>query len=694
VLLILSFTVKVKVMDAEGEPVKDAFVYFREVGLRAYTDERGEGRIYLPAGNYSVVVQALGYKLYRTTVAVRGDTTFYFTLRPLTYTLREVEVSPKSRSAYGSSDPKFLEAMPFVGDQDVGYFISVAPGVVPVYGLAYFSVRGSSPFENLITYDGIPLFNAFSYYGMYTPINVDIVGGIKFLRGAFPPEVGNLSGALIDFRSASTDSFSGVVRVSRTNSGVALRGKGWVLSARVGLFAPIKAVKRLGTLTGDVSGKFSFGNSLRGLDFSFIANHSQNDYQNTYRGLFYSSRIFNGGAAMHGRWALGNVLLKPGIVYSTTLFESSDSSYRLPYITDYYIFNSDTRYELIRPYLEANFGGIVVGSEVQIINSHLNGIALSISDTALIIYYLHHVYPTKFFWGNFIKYRYEDANILSEVGVRLDRFSNLGFVLSPSGLFKYYPNNHWAFKIQGGKYRQFFTSIFAFPPSVFYYVPVERAPVESYQLMGGVERTFPWGISELTFFGKYYPRFTYMTTYLEEKVGKLYSFGADFWLRKESKLPLPLTADLSITLMNSRIRYEGDSVWYPTPWDVNVVSNLTLMGYIRRGEWEVTLGGTVAFYYGRPFRGIVSHWRDPFRGEQFIVDSTHSLRLPPYARVDIFWRSPLPFKLGPFSFDISFSVINLFPRKDVTFDPTNPDADLANLTASYPISSVVLRASW
>ncbi|NPA80240.1 MAG: TonB-dependent receptor [Thermotogae bacterium] len=692
--LLLAHLVRFHVVSEDEGPVEDAFIYVRELGVRAYTDERGWAKLDLPSGRYSVVVQTLGYRLKRFRLNVRGDTSITVRVEPLTFVLGEVKVSPKTRSAYEAANPGFLEAMPFIGDQDVGYFISVAPGVVPVYGLAYFSVRGSSPFENLITYDGIPLFNAFSYYGMYTPINVDIVGGVKFLRGAFTPEVGNLSGSLIDFQSAEPDSLSGVVRVSRTNTGLALRGRGWVLSARVGIFAPLKGIKILGTLTGDVSGKYSFGNSLRGFDISFVANNAVNRYINDYRGLFYTSEIFNGGFALHGRWAADRVMLKPGLVYSVSTFQSSDSSFRLPYITDYYIFNARSRYELLKGYLNAHFGNLIAGTELQVINSHLNGVALEINDTLLAIYYLMYRYPTKVFWGNFLKYRYEDAHVLTEFGGRLDYFPKLGFRFSPSGLYKYYLNTRWAFKVQGGMYRQFFTSIFAFPPSVFYYVPVERSEILSYQIVSGVERTFPWGVGEATLFFKYYPRFTYMTTKLEEKVGRLRSFGADFWVRKESKVPLPITADISLTLMNSRILYEGDTVWYPTPWDVNITLNTSLFGYIRRNDWEVVLGGNVAFYYGRPFRGIVSHWRDPFRGEQFIIDSTHSLRLPPFARVDVFWRAPIPFKLGPLSLDVSFSVINLFPRKDVTFDPTNPDADLANLTSSYPISSIVVRGVW
>ena len=691
-LLLLSYRVEFRITGEAGQPLEDAFIYVKELGVRAYTDRSGKAHLNLKGGEYHVLVQALGYRIGRFSLKVGRDTTVIYTLKPLTFILGEVEVSPKTRSAYEASEPRFLEAMPFVGDQDVGYFISVAPGVVPVYGLAYFSVRGSSPFENLITYDGIPLFNAFSYYGMYTPINVDIVSKVRFLRGAFTPEVGNLSGALIDFESAEPDSFSAIFRLSRTNSGVALRGKGYVLSGRVGLFAPLKGINILGTVTGDVSGKFSFGNSLKGFSFSFVANRAVNSYKNAYRGLFYTSSIFNGGAALRGRYATGRAFIKPGLIYSTSLFASEDLSYRLPYVTDYYIFNARSRYEVVRGYLNVDAGSVIAGTEVQAINSSIYGTALELNDTLIAIYLLQYVYPTKVFWGNYAKYHYEDEHTLAEVGARADYFPGIGFRLSPSGFYKYYPNTRWAFKVQGGLYRQFFTSIFAFPPDVFYYVPVSRSEIRSYQVLVGAERTFPWGISELTFFGKYYPTFTYMTTRLEERVGQLQAFGMDLWVRKESKVPLPITADVSLTLMNSRIRYEGDTAWYPTPWDVNATLNTTVFGYIRKGEWEVVVGSNVAFYYGRPFRGIISHWRDPFRGEQFILDSTHALRMPPYARVDVFWRSPIPFKLGPFSLDISFSVINLFPRKDVTFDPTNPDADLANLTASYPISSIVLRA--
>ncbi len=704
-LSLLAYSVGFQVLSESGVPVEDAFIYIKEVGVRAYTDRGGRARVNLGEGEYSVYVQALGYRVERFRLYVRRDTFVRLTMKRLSYTLQEIEVSPKTQSAYESSEPKFLEAMPFIGDQDVGYFISVAPGVVPVYGLAYFSVRGSSPFENLITYDGIPLFNAFSYYGMYSPINVDIVGGVKFMRGAFTPEVGNLSGALIDFRSQEPDSFSFVARVSRTNTGVALKGRGWVLSGRMGLFAPIKGIRVLGTLTGDLSGKFSLGNSLRGADFSFILNTAENSYQNAFRGLFYTSRILNGGLGIRGRYAFKKAIIKPGFVYSISRFSSVDSSYRLPYNTRFYIFNADSKYELLKGYVDVNAGNFVFGSEVQATNSHIKGLSLYLSDTLVAIYLLRRVYPTGVFWGNYVKYRYESDKVLSEFGVRLDRFgypdgnseveeSFYGFRLSPSGFFKYYLNTRWAFKVQGGVYRQFFTSIFAFPPSVFFYVPVLRSELLSYQMLLSAERTFSWGISEFTLFGKYYPKFTYLNVFLDEKVGGLYSVGGDLWIRKESKIPVPITLDLSLTTMLSRINYEDDTLWYPTPWDVNVTLNTTVSGYLRRGDWQVVIGGNVAFYYGRPFRGIISHWRDPFRGEQFIQDTLNRLRMPPYARVDVFWRAPIPFKVGPFSLDISFSVINLFPRKDVTFDPLNPDADLANLTASYPISSIVIRATY
>jgi hypothetical protein len=675
---IFAFTVSGKVV-SEGKPIEGAIVFVREVGVRAYTDKDGRFSLNLKGGEYTFVVQALGYRVERERFGIFSDTTINFDLKPLEYTLTEIEVSPKTKSAFESAQPKFLEALPFVGDQDVGYFISIAPGVVPVYGLAYFSVRGSSPFENLITFDNIPLYNAFSYYGMYTPINLDIVGGVEFLRGGFTPEVGNLSGALINFKSSEGESLKYIVRLSRTNTGFSAIGKNWVFSSRVGLFAPLKYWRKVGIRLGDISGKFNFGSTLRGLSFSYIGNISDNIYLNDYRGLYYSANILNGGFSVIGRYYFGKSFIKPKLVFSTSNFNSWDSSRKDPFKPEIQARSVSSRFDEITLRNDLETYSFSMGSEVRFYNSKLRKDSLEREGDG-------------HFWGNYLKYRFETINILSEFGFRLDKFGSLGFRFSPSGFFKYYLNSSNAIKLQGGIYRQFITSLYAFPPQYFFYTPVKRNEILSYQLIVGGEKVFPWGISEINFFEKYYPKFVYIDGNLEERVGVMNSVGFDFWVRKESKVPVPLTADLSYTFMLSRIKLSDTSEFLPTPWDVNHTVNGTFSFHLIREEYEVILGIAISYLVGRPYRGYLSHYRTPFYGEVYIQDTTNRLKLPPYSRFDVFMRAPVPIKFGRAKFDISFSVINLFPNKGVTFDPTNPDADFANLTAAYPISSIVLRA--
>jgi TonB-dependent Receptor Plug Domain. len=674
----LAFTVSGKVL-SEGKPVEGAVVFVKEVGIRSYTDKDGGFRLNLKGGEYTFVVQALGYKVERERIGIFSDTSINFNLKPLEYTITEIEVSPKTKSAFESAQPKFLEALPFVGDQDVGYFISIAPGVVPVYGLAYFSVRGSSPFENLITFDNIPLYNAFSYYGMYTPINLDIVGGVEFLRGGFTPEVGNLSGALINFKSAEGESLRYTARLSRTNAGFSAVGKNWTFSSRVGLFAPLKYWRRVGIRLGDISGKFNFGSTIRGLSISYIGNISDNVYLNDYRALYYRAEVLNGGFSVVGRYYLGKVFLKPKLVFSTSNFRSWDSSRKDPFKPEIQAKNVYSRFDEITLRNDLDFYFFSIGSEVRFYASRLNKDSLKREKDG-------------YFFGNYVKYRFENRNILSEFGFRIDKFEGLMWRFSPSGFFKYYFNSSNALKVQGGIYRQFITSLYAFPPQYFFYTPVTKSEILSYQVIAGGERIFPWGIAEINFFEKYYPKFVYVDGNLEEKIGVMNSFGFDAWVRKESKVPVPLTADLSYTFMISRIRLSDNSEFLPTPWDVNHAINGTFSFHLMRDQYEVILGIAISYLVGRPYRGYLSHYRTPFYGEVYIQDTTNRLKLPPYSRFDLFMRAPIPIKLAGIRFDISFSVINLFPNKRITFDPTNPDADFANLTAAYPISSIVLRA--
>ncbi len=675
--ILLSYVIEGKVVSS-GEGVSDALVYVKELGIRAYTDDKGRFSLKLRDGRYTFIVQSLGFRVGKFHINISSDTNLIFNLKPLEYTLKEIEVSPKTLSAFESSEPKFLEALPFVGDQDVGYFISIAPGVVPVYGLAYFSVRGSSPFENLITYDNIPLYNAFSYYGMYTPINLDIIGGVEFLRGAFTPDIGNLSGSLINFKSKDRDSGKVVFRLSRTNTGISIIRRNWLISGRVGLFAPLKYWKKVGIRLGDISGKVDFGNSLRGAAFSFIGNISDNIYLNDYRGLYYRAGAFNYGFSLRGRYSYGNLMLKPKLIYSYNGFSSWDSSRKDPFNPRIQPKFVESGFNTLGLKNDVLFGNFTSGFEAYLYKTSIS------KDT-------QRLNLDRVFAGYYIKYRFENRNILSEFGGRLDYFQGLGVRFSPSGYFKYYFNSKNAIKFQGGIYRQFITSLYAFPPQFFFYSPVRSNEILSFQFISGGERIFSWGIAEINFFEKFYPQFVYIDNDLKENVGRMNSVGFDVWIRKESKVPIPLTADLSYTFMLSRIKLRDTSSWMPTPWDVSHTLNTTASFHLIRGDYVVILGVSVAYLVGRPYRGYVSHYRTPFYGEVYIQDTTNRLKLPPYARIDIFSRAPIPVNIGDAKFEIAFSVINLFPNKNITFDPTNPDADFANLTAAYPISSIVLR---
>ncbi len=675
---LFAFTISGRVVSG-GEGIEGAIIFVKELGIRAYTDKEGKFSLKVKGGEYTFVVQALGYKVERERISVSSDTFLTFSLKPLEYTIMEIEVSPKTKSAFESAQPKFLEALPFVGDQDVGYFISIAPGVVPVYGLAYFSVRGSSPFENLITFDNIPLYNAFSYYGMHTPINLDIIGAVEFLRGGFTPEVGNLSGALINFKSAESESSRYILRLSRTNTALSMIGKNWIFSSRLGLFAPLKYWKKVGIRLGDISGKFDLGSTLRGLSISYIGNISDNIYLNDYRGLYYSAYALNYGLSLVGRYHLENVFLRPKLIFSSSNFSSWDSSRKDPFKPEIQARSLSSRFDEISLKNDLDLYSFSIGSELRFYDSNLRKDSLERERVG-------------YFFGNYIKYRFENRNVFSEFGLRLDKFESFGLKLSPSGFFKYYFNSSSAVKVHGGIYRQFITSLYAFPPQYFFYTPVRKNEILSYQIITGIERIFPWGIAEINFFEKYYPRFVYIDEGLEERVGVMNSVGFDLWIRKESKVPVPLTADLSYTFMISRIKLSDTSDFMPTPWDVNHTVNGTFSFHLTRDEHEVILGISISYLVGRPYRGYLSHYRTPFYGEVYIRDTTSRLKLPPYSRFDMFMRAPLPINLKSIKFDISFSVINLFPNKKVTFDPTNPDADFANLTAAYPISSIVLRA--
>src|SRR4029077_17654496 len=85
-----------------------------------------------------------------------------------------------------------LKKLPtFLGEVDVIKQIQVLPGVTSVGEVSSgFNVRGGGVDQNLVLYDGLPVFNNSHVFGFFSTFNSESIKDASFYKSGIPAEYG------------------------------------------------------------------------------------------------------------------------------------------------------------------------------------------------------------------------------------------------------------------------------------------------------------------------------------------------------------------------------------------------------------------------------------------------------------------------------------------------------------------------
>jgi len=194
---------------ATGAPLAGAHVRLAGTPYGAATDAEGWFRMAgMAPGHYTVEAGMLGFESRQSGVglAAAGQTvTVHFDLEEAALSLDEVVVTPgrfsMQRAVSGSMQTisnDELDHMPGLGD-DVYRAVRRIPGLSGSDFSARFTVRGGEHDEVLVTLDGMELQDPFHMKdiggGAMSIVDVEAIGGVDLMTGAFTAEYGNkLSG--------------------------------------------------------------------------------------------------------------------------------------------------------------------------------------------------------------------------------------------------------------------------------------------------------------------------------------------------------------------------------------------------------------------------------------------------------------------------------------------------------------------
>jgi ferric enterobactin receptor len=183
-----------------SEPVSFASigVYANKTGV--VSDDNGYFTIMVPSDTSTIIISSVGYKTkMEKLVPIRDFSMYSFHLEEETKQLDEVTVTiEKERIARISSEissvkmsPVLVAKLPNMGEVDVMRSFQLLPGVSATNETsAGLYVRGGTPDQNLILFDGMTIYHVDHFYGFFSAFNANSIDDIELIKGGYPAEYG------------------------------------------------------------------------------------------------------------------------------------------------------------------------------------------------------------------------------------------------------------------------------------------------------------------------------------------------------------------------------------------------------------------------------------------------------------------------------------------------------------------------
>lgn len=207
-------TVSGKVNGKNGGPLVGASIYFTNLSDGVVTDQGGRFQIQIPAGEYIINISFVNHEEKIINLKAFDDGELLIELEELPTVLDEVVVQDRANKDAVTSNigrveisMKEIKRLPsFMGEVDLIKQIQTLPGVTTAGEAASgFNVRGGGADQNLILYDGLPIFNSSHVFGFFSTFNSEAIRDVTFYRGGIPAWYGGRVSSVLDIRSKEGD---------------------------------------------------------------------------------------------------------------------------------------------------------------------------------------------------------------------------------------------------------------------------------------------------------------------------------------------------------------------------------------------------------------------------------------------------------------------------------------------------------
>lgn len=196
------------------DPLVGVNVVASGIQVGTVTNADGNFELKLPSGNHVINFSYVNFEEKVIDLGIYADGEVKLELEEAPTVLEEVVVQDRaareittSRMGQAQISIKEIKRAPaLLGEVDLIKSIQVLPGVTTAGEAASgFNVRGGGVDQNLILYDGLPVFNSSHVFGFFSSFHAEAIRDVSFYRGGIPAEYGGRVSSVLDIRSKEGD---------------------------------------------------------------------------------------------------------------------------------------------------------------------------------------------------------------------------------------------------------------------------------------------------------------------------------------------------------------------------------------------------------------------------------------------------------------------------------------------------------
>ncbi|MEK6782994.1 MAG: carboxypeptidase-like regulatory domain-containing protein [Bacteroidota bacterium] len=217
------------------DPMVGASIVATDVNVGTVTDSEGKFELRIQTGSHVLNLSYVNFEESVIDLEIYEDGMANWELEEKPTVLEEVIIQDRSAreittSGIGQTQLSLTEikkAPALLGEIDLIKQIQLLPGVTTAGEAASgFNVRGGSVDQNLILYDGMPVFNSAHVFGFFSAFNSEAIRDVTFYRGGIPAEFGGRISSVLDIRSkeGSYEKWEGSAGIGIISSNAMLSG--------------------------------------------------------------------------------------------------------------------------------------------------------------------------------------------------------------------------------------------------------------------------------------------------------------------------------------------------------------------------------------------------------------------------------------------------------------------------------------